>query len=97
MTEPVEDFIEALSAAQASLATARDLIIGARVHDEAFGRLFEAHAVRDAYHARLPDLAHDVDEARAVAAHFSAGLRGGHRIVPAPPPTIEPRRPADAS
>jgi hypothetical protein len=49
-------FISALRDADAALTDARDRLARARVHDTAFGKLFEAHEVREAYHRRLPDI-----------------------------------------
>lgn len=82
MTEPVDDFVAALRDADAAFASASALLDGATVHDDAFGRLFEAHSVRDAYHQRLPEAVRDLAAARAVVDHFIHGLRGGHQIVP---------------
>ena len=82
MTEPVDDFVAALRDADAAFASASALVDGAAVHDGAFGRLFEAHAVRDAYHNRLPETVRDLAAARAVIDHFIRGLQGGHPIVP---------------
>jgi hypothetical protein len=79
--EPVADFVAALRAADAALVGVRDRVAAARVHENAFGKLFEAQAVRNTYHERLPTMARDFDEARAVLTHFIAGLSGGHRIV----------------
>jgi hypothetical protein len=80
--DPVADFAAALREADAALLEVRDRLAGARVDDDAFGRLFEAHEVRDAYHQRLPEMARDFDSARAVLGHFVTGLTGGHQIVP---------------
>ncbi len=82
MAEPVDEFIAALHDADAAFANASALLAGATVPDEAFGKLFEAHAVRDAYHQRLPEAVRDVTEARAVVDHFIHGLQGGHPIIP---------------
>jgi hypothetical protein len=83
--DPVAEFVSALREADAALASARAGLAGAGVRDTAFGRLFEAHEVRDAYHERLPGLRRDIDEAREVLGHFVAGLAGGHSIVDTPP------------
>jgi hypothetical protein len=83
--DPVAEFVAALREAGAALESARADLAGAAVHDEAFGRLFEAHDVRDAYHGRLPNVRRDLDEAREVLGHFVAGLDGGHPIVESPP------------
>lgn len=82
MTEPVDEFVAALRDADAGLASASALLDGATVHDDAFGRLFEAHAVRDAYRSRLPETVRDLAAARAVVDHFIRGLQGGHPTVP---------------
>jgi hypothetical protein len=52
--DPVTEFLAALRDADSALASARAGLAGAGVPDTAFGRLFEAHDVRDAYHERLP-------------------------------------------
>lgn len=88
---PVTEFLSALRDADAALASAGAGLAGAGVPDTAFGRLFEAHEVRDAYHQRLPNARHDIDEARAVLSHFVAGLAGGHRIVDTAPHPPRPR------
>jgi hypothetical protein len=80
--EPVDEFMAALRDADAALTAAGVLLAGATVPDDAFGKLFEAHAVRDAYRHRLPETIRDLTEARAVVDHFTQGLQGGHRIVP---------------
>jgi hypothetical protein len=77
----VTEFAAALREADATLATIRERVAAARVPDDAFGKLFEAHAVRDTYHERLPTMTRNVEEARAVLAHFIKGLTGGHRLV----------------
>jgi hypothetical protein len=89
--DPVTEFLAALRDADSALASARAGLTGAGVPDGAFGRLFEAHEVRDAYHDRLPGTQRDIDEARAVLGHFIAGLAGGHRIVDAAPAPPRPR------
>jgi hypothetical protein len=89
--DPVTEFLAALRDADSALASARAGLTGAGVPDGAFGRLFEAHEVRDAYHERLPGAQRDIDEARAVLGHFVAGLGGGHRIVDAVPAPPRPR------
>ncbi len=81
--DPLTEFLSALRDADAALASAGTGLAGARVADTAFGRLFEARQVGEAYHERLPDTRRDIDEAREVLGHFVAGLAGGHRIVPA--------------
>jgi hypothetical protein len=89
--DPVTEFLAALRDADSALASARAGLAGAGVPDAAFGRLFEAHDVRDAYHERLPSAQRDIDEARAVLGHFVAGLADGHRIVDATPTPPRPR------
>jgi hypothetical protein len=84
--DPVAEFIAALRQADTALVAARDRLVAARVHDTAFGKLFEARAVHDAYHQRLPEMGRNFDEAREVLGHFIKGLEGGHRIVPVPAP-----------
>jgi hypothetical protein len=79
--DPVVEFVTALRDAQAALAGVRDQLATSTVPDDAFGKLFEASEVRDAYHARLPVIAVDLDEAGRVLQHFVAGLSGGHEIV----------------
>jgi hypothetical protein len=79
--DPVTEFLAALREVDSALASARAGLAAAEVPDDAFGRLFEAHEVRDSYHERLPSLRQDLDEARAVLDHFVTGLGGGHPIV----------------
>ncbi|HKT04930.1 MAG TPA: hypothetical protein VJT31_35900 [Rugosimonospora sp.] len=79
--EPVAEFIARLREADGVLLAARDRLVAASVHDAAFGKLFEARAVHDAYHQRLPETGRNFDEARAVLAHFITGLAGGHHIA----------------
>jgi len=81
-------FVAALRAASTALAEVPGKLEGTRVHETAFGKLFEAAEVRDAYHQRLPEIEKDIAEAREVIGHFVAGLEGGH--------PIGPRRPAGA-
>lgn len=83
--EATAAFVSALRAASAALAEVPGMIEGARVHDAAFGKLFEASQVRDAYHQRLPETEKDIAEAREVIGHFVAGLEGGHPIGPRVP------------
>jgi hypothetical protein len=75
-------FVVALRTAGDALAAVPLKLEGARVHDQAFGKLFEAGEVRDAYHQRLPETEQDVVEAREVIEHFIVGLSGGHPIAP---------------
>jgi len=82
--DPVPEFIAALRAADDGLVAARDRLVRATVHDTAFGRLFEARAVHDAYRQRLPETARDIDAAREVLAHFITGLGSGQPIAPTP-------------
>jgi hypothetical protein len=98
VTEPVAAFAAALQAAQASLREVPGKLEGARVHDFAFGKLFEATEVRDAYHNRLPETEKDIAEACEVIDHFISGLTGGHGIG-ANPDGPDPARsqPADWS
>jgi hypothetical protein len=80
--EATAAFVAALRAASAALADVPGKLEGARVHDAAFGKLFEASEVRDAYHQRLPETEKDIAEARDVIEHFVTGLEGGHPIGP---------------
>lgn len=73
-------FVAALRSAQTALREVPAKLEGARVHDFAFGKLFEATEVRDAYHKRLPETEKDVAEACEVLDHFIKGLSGGHAI-----------------
>jgi hypothetical protein len=77
VTGPIEAFMAALRAAEASLREVPAKLEGARVHDFAFGKMFEATEVRDAYHHRLPETEEDIAEACDVLEHFISGLRGG--------------------
>ena len=83
--EAAAAFVDALRAASAALAEVPGKLEGARVHDAAFGKLFEAAEVRDAYHQRLPETEKDIAEAREVIEHFVTGLEGGHPIGPRRP------------
>ena len=82
--EATAAFVAALRAAGEALAAVPGKLEGARVHDQAFGKLFEAGEVRDAYHQRLPETETDVAEAREVIEHFITGLTGGHPIAARP-------------
>ncbi len=91
--EDTAEFVVALRAAGDALAAVPLMLEGARVHEYAFGKLFEAGEVRDAYHLRLPETEKDIVEAREVIEHFIVGLEGGHpigpRSVPAQPTGAE--------
>jgi len=78
--EPVAEFVAALREARTTFDTCRERVAAATVHDDAFGKLFEAHAVHEAYHQRLPEIARDFAAAGEVVDHFVAGLEGGHAI-----------------
>ena len=80
VTDPLDAFVAALRAAEASLREVPGKLEGARVHDFAFGKMFEATEVRDAYHNRLPETEKDIAEACEVIDHFVAGLSGSHAI-----------------
>jgi len=81
--DPVGDFVSALRDTDRSFASARDRILAAQVPDTAFGRLFEARAVHDAYRQRLPEMARNLDEARAVLTHLTHALEATrHGISP---------------
>ena len=68
----VSAFMAALAAARTTLAAIPGRLEAARVHDDAFGKLIDAHKVRDAYHERLPATEHNIDEACSVIDHFTA-------------------------
>jgi hypothetical protein len=70
----VDEFLATLREAQVTLGRAGERIAGARVDDDAFGKLFEAGEVREAYHTRLPAIGLDIATAREVLGHFIAGL-----------------------
>ena len=78
--DPLDAFVAALRAAEASLREVPGELEGARVHDFAFGKMFEATEVRDAYHKRLPETEKDIAEACEVIDHFIAGLSERHGI-----------------
>ena len=80
VTDPLDAFVAALRSAEASLREVPGKLEGARVHDFAFGKMFEATEVRDAYHKRLPETEKDIGEACEVIEHFIAGLTGAHGI-----------------
>lgn len=77
-----EAFVAALRTAEAALREVPGKLEGARVHDFAFGKMFEATEVRDAYHKRLPETEKDIAEACEVIEHFVSGLSGGQEIGP---------------
>jgi hypothetical protein len=96
--DAMDAFVVALQAARAALNEVPGKLEGARVHDFAFGKMFEATEVRDAYHHRLPETEKDIAEACEVIEHFISGLRGGHSIgarpgAPEPPPSGPGRAP----
>jgi hypothetical protein len=76
----MDAFVAALRTAEASLREVPGKLEGARVHDFAFGKMFEATEVRDAYHNRLPETEKDIAEACEVLDHFISGLSGRHAI-----------------
>lgn len=78
--DPMDAFVAALRVAEASLREVPGKLEGARVHDFAFGKMFEATEVRDAYHKRLPETENDIAEACEVIGHFIAGLSGRYAI-----------------
>jgi hypothetical protein len=61
---------EAFQVADTLLGDIPRLLEGARVGDGEFGRLFDAHTIKDAYHARLPATETNVDQARAVLRRY---------------------------
>jgi len=99
VSEALDAFVAALRTAEASLREVPGLLEGARVHDFAFGKMFEATEVRDAYHNRLPETENDIAEACEVIDHFVTGLAGGHGIAANPdgpdPDGPGPSRPAE--
>jgi len=74
--DALADFVTALREAGSALHHARDRIAGAGVPDDAFGRLYEARAVHDAYRQRLPQLERDAGEAARVMAEMVSSLSG---------------------
>lgn len=78
--DPTDVFVAALRAAKVSLREVPGKLEGARVHDFAFGKMFEATEVRDAYHKRLPETEKDIAAAGEVIDHFIAGLAERHPI-----------------
>src|SRR5437660_747779 len=68
--DPMDAFVAALRVAEASLREVPGMLEAARVHDFAFGKMFEATEVRDAYHQRLPETGNDIAEACEVIDHF---------------------------
>ena len=82
--DPIETFVAALRAAQAALREVPGELEAARVHDFAFGKMFEATEVRDAYHKRLPETEKDIGEACEVIEHFVGGLSERHPIAANP-------------
>jgi hypothetical protein len=92
MQDSVSDFVAALQKTAAALTDVRDRLDGARIPDASVGRLFEAHAVRDAYHARLPLIAANLDQAASVVTRIVTGLRADWNAPdpdhPQPPASI---------
>jgi hypothetical protein len=82
--DPMDAFVAALRLAEASLREVPGKLEGARVHDFAFGKMFEATEVRDAYHKRLPETENDIAEACEVIDHFVAGLSERYAIAANP-------------
>jgi hypothetical protein len=82
--DPVAEFVAVLRASDTALDAAGDRLAALRISDGALGKLFEAHAVRDAYHARLPQLKRDFDEACQVLTHIVADLEEGRGPTPGP-------------
>ena len=80
--DPVGEFVAALRDADGTFATARDRLLAAEVPDTAFGRLFEARAVHDAYRQRLPEMARNLDEARDVLTHLIHAMEALHQGTP---------------
>jgi hypothetical protein len=76
----VSAFVTALAAARGTLDAIPPRLEGARVHDDAFGKLIDAHKVRDAYHERLPATERNIGEACSVIDHLTAEFAA----VPAP-------------
>jgi len=76
----VSAFVAALDAARKTLLEVPARLEAARVHDDAFGKLIDAHKVRDAYHERLPATQRNIEEACEVIDH----LAGEFAAVPAP-------------
>ncbi|HEU5331664.1 MAG TPA: hypothetical protein VFU73_02845 [Actinocrinis sp.] len=76
----VSAFVAALAAARGTLDAIPQRLEAARVHDEAFGKLIDAHKVRDAYHDRLPATEHNIDEACSILDHLTAEFT----VLPAP-------------
>jgi hypothetical protein len=84
---PVPEFVAALQNVAATLTDVRRRLSDAKIADTAMGRLFEAQAVREAYHARLPLIEQDLDQAGALVGHIVADL---HADRPAPPDAVAP-------
>jgi hypothetical protein len=84
---PVPEFVAALTNVAATLTDVRRRLADATIADTAMGRLFEAQAVREAYHARLPLIEQDLDQAAALVGRIVADL---HADRPAPPPDAAP-------
>lgn len=82
--DPMDAFVAALRVAEASLREVPGMLEAARVHDFAFGKMFEATEVRDAYHQRLPETENDIAEACEVIDHFIGGLSERHAIAANP-------------
>ena len=81
MQDSVADFVAALQKTAAALTDVRGRLDGARIPDASVGRLFEAHAVRDAYHERLPLIAANLDQAADVVTRIVTGLRADLNAV----------------
>jgi len=81
----VSAFVAALAAARTTLDAIPQRLEAARVHDEAFGKLIDAHKVCDAYHDRLPATEHNIDEACSILDQLTAEFAA----LPAPRASAE--------
>ena len=74
--DAVPGFLAGLAQASERLGAIPARLEAARVHDAAFGKLFDAAKVRDAYHQRLPATEENITEARQLINHFLGEFGG---------------------
>lgn len=78
----VPGFLAGLAQASETLGAIPARLEAGRVHDVAFGKLFDAAKVRDAYHQRLPATIENIAEARQLIDHFITEFGGTAILTP---------------
>ena len=82
----VSAFVAALDAARKTLLEVPARLEAARVHDDAFGKLIDAHKVRDAYHERLPATERNIGEACEIIDHLTGEFAAAAAVRAEPAP-----------